>query len=114
MSNPFDDLMGQAKKMQEQMQEKVKKMQDDLVNAEVTGESGAGLVQVVMNGRHDVKKVSLDDSLLSEDKVILEDLLAAAVNDAVRKVEAVNKDKLGGMAPGMNIPDEFNPFKSSK
>ena len=114
MSNPFDDLMGQAKKMQEQMQDKVKKMQDDLVNAEVTGESGAGLVQVVMNGRHDVKKVNVDESLLKEDKVILEDLLAAAVNDAVRKVEVANKDKLVGMAPGMNFPDGFNPFKSSK
>ena len=114
MSNPFDDLMGQAKKMQEQMQDKVKKMQNELVNAEVKGESGAGLVQVLMNGRHDVKKVSIDESLLSEDKSILEDLLAAAVNDAVRKVEAVNKDTLGGFSPGINIPDAFNPFKNSK
>ncbi|MBL4607355.1 MAG: YbaB/EbfC family nucleoid-associated protein [Pseudomonadales bacterium] len=108
--------MGQAKKMQEQMQEKVKKMQDDLVNVEVTGESGAGLVQVVMNGRHDVKGVSIDSSLLSEDKTILEDLLAAAVNDAVRKVEIENKDKVVGMVPGMNMnfPDGFNPFKTPK
>ncbi|MBV1872507.1 MAG: YbaB/EbfC family nucleoid-associated protein [Gammaproteobacteria bacterium] len=114
MTNPFDDLMGQAKKMQEQMQGKVKKMQDDLVNTEHKGESGAGMVQVVMNGRHDVKSVSIDASLMTEDKVMLEELFAAAVNDAVRKVETANKDKLVGMAPGMSFPDGLNPFKTSK
>ncbi|RLT99298.1 YbaB/EbfC family nucleoid-associated protein [Ketobacter sp.] len=107
MSGPFGDLMKQAQEMQERMQ----KMQEELANAEVTGESGAGMVKVVMTGRHDVKRVSIDDSLLSEDKEILEDLLAAAVNDAVRRVEQANKDKLGGLAAGIELPPGFKfPF----
>ena len=110
MTNPFGDIMGQAKKMQEQMQEKMKKMQDELANVEITGESGAGLISVVMNGRHDVKKVNIDDSLLKEDKVVLEDLIAAAVNDAVRKVEASNKGKLSNLTPGFEFPEGFKPF----
>ena len=101
------DLMKQAKQMQDNMQ----KMQEDLANAEVTGESGAGLVKVTMNGRHDVRAVSIDASLMAEDKEILEDLLAAAVNDAVRRVEEANKEKLGGLAAGLNLPDGFKmPF----
>lgn len=100
MTPNLDDLMKQAQKIQEQMQQK----QQDLANAEVTGESGAGLVKVVMTGRHDVKKVTLDDSLLQEDKEIVEDLLAAAVNDAVRKVESSNRDALSDLTAGMNIP----------
>lgn len=113
MNNPFDDLFGKAKKMQEQMQDKVKKMQDELHNAQVTGESGAGLVRVTMNGRHDVVRVHIESSLLKEDKGVLEDLLAAAVNDAVHKVEENNKTNLAKLAPGfnLNIPDDFNPFK---
>ena len=110
MTSPFGDIMGQAKKMQEQMQEKMKKMQDELANVEITGESGAGLISVVMNGRHDVKKVNIDDSLLKEDKVVLEDLIAAAVNDAVRKVEASNKGKLSDLTPGFEFPEGFKPF----
>lgn len=112
MSNPFDDLVGKAKKIQEEMQEKVKKIQDGLLNTQVTGESGAGLVQVVMNGRHDVIRVSFDNSLMKEDKIILEDLVAAAINDAVRKVDVANKEKLASVAPGinMNFPDGFKPF----
>jgi len=101
------DIMKQAQAMQENM----KKMQADLAKLEVTGESGAGLVKVKMNGRHDVKKVTLDDSLLKEDKEMLEDLLAAAVNDAVRKVEESSKDKMGGLASGLNLPEGFKfPF----
>ena len=73
------------------MQEKMQTMQDQAANAEVTGEAGAGLVKVVMTGRHDVRSVSIDPSLLDESKEFLEDLLAAAVNDAVRKVEANSK-----------------------
>lgn len=107
MSGPFGDLMKQAQEMQERMQ----KMQEEIANAEVTGESGAGLVKVVMTGRHDVKRVSIDDSLLSEEKEVLEDLLAAAVNDAVRRVEQANKDKLGGLASGIELPPGFKfPF----
>ncbi|MNL80658.1 Nucleoid-associated protein [compost metagenome] len=77
----------------------------------MTGQSGAGLVSVVMTGRHDVKRVSLDDSLMQEDKEILEDLIAAAVNDAVRKIEQNNQDKMAGMTAGMQLPPGFKmPF----
>ena len=80
----INELMKQA----QQMQGKMAEMQEQAANVEVTGESGAGMVKVTMTGRHDVRKVTLDPSLLQEDKEFLEDLLAAAVNDAVRKVEA--------------------------
>ncbi|PIE43089.1 MAG: YbaB/EbfC family nucleoid-associated protein [Gammaproteobacteria bacterium] len=98
------DIMKQAQKMQEQLQ----KAQEELAHAEVTGESGAGLVQVVMNGRHDVKKVKIDSTVMAEDKEMLEDLLAAAVNDAVRKIESTHKNKMAGFASGMGIPPGFN------
>ena len=94
------NLMKQAQKMQEDMQ----KMQEELANAEVLGESGAGLVKVVMTGRHDVRKVDIDPGLLEEDIEMLEDLLAAAVNDAVRKVEQNSKEKMGDLTSGMNLP----------
>lgn len=101
------DLMKQAQEMQANMQ----KMQEELANAEVQGESGAGLVKVVMTGRHDVKSVVIDPSLMTEDKEILEDLLAAAVNDAVRKVEANTKNKMGDLTAGMQMPPGFKmPF----
>ncbi|CAI8318131.1 MAG: Nucleoid-associated protein YbaB [Cellvibrionales bacterium UBA7375] len=103
----IDKLMKQASKMQEKMQS----MQDEAANAEVTGEAGAGLVKVVMTGRHDVRSVTIDPSLLDESKEFLEDLLAAAVNDAVRKVEAKNKDAMGSLAGGVNLPSGFKlPF----
>ncbi|KZZ41892.1 MAG: YbaB/EbfC family nucleoid-associated protein [Saccharospirillaceae bacterium] len=94
------NLMKQAQKMQEQMQE----AQAKLAEAEVTGESGAGLVKVTMNGRHDVKRVELDDSVMEEDKEMLEDLLAAAVNDAVRKIEANSQEQMSKMTAGMGLP----------
>ncbi len=100
MKGGMGGLMKQAQKMQEKMQ----KAQEELANAETTGESGGGLVTVVMTGRHDVKSVSLDDSLMEEDKEIIEDLLAAAVNDAVRKIEAVSSEKMGSMTQGMGLP----------
>lgn len=101
------DLMKQAQKMQEQL----KKQQEEMANSEVIGESGAGMVKVVMTGRHDVKKVEIEDSLLSEDKEILEDLIAAAVNDAVRKVEDKTKNSMSGLAEGMGLPAGFKmPF----
>ena len=107
MKGGMGNLMKQAQKMQEQLQQ----AQEKLADAEVTGESGAGLVKVTMNGRHDVRKVDIDPSLLSEDKEILEDLLAAAVNDAVRRVEANQKDKMSGMMSGMGMPPGFKmPF----
>lgn len=106
----MQQLMQQAQRMQEQMQKSMQKAQEELASLELVGESGAGLVKVTMNGQHDVKRVSIDDSLLSEDKEILEDLLAAAVNDAVRKVEARSKETMGaataglGLPPGMKLP----------
>ncbi len=101
------NLMKQAQKMQEDMQ----KAQEELANAEVTGESGAGLVKITMTGRHDVKRVEIDDSLMTEDKEMLEDLMAAAVNDAVRKVEENSKDKMGDLTSGMALPPGFKmPF----
>jgi DNA-binding YbaB/EbfC family protein len=102
----IQDLMKQAQEMQAKMQE----AQENLASAEVEGQSGAGMVTVVMTGRHDVKRVSIDDSLLSEDKEMLEDLLAAAVNDAVRKVEESNKGAMADMTAGLNIPGFKMPF----
>jgi len=103
----LNELMKQARQMQEQMQ----KAQEEIANMVVEGESGAGLVQVSMNGRHDVKAVKLADTLLQEDKEVVEDLIAAAVNDAVRKLEDKNKNAMGDMASGFNMPDGFKfPF----
>ncbi|WP_100640516.1 YbaB/EbfC family nucleoid-associated protein [Marinobacter salexigens] len=107
MLNDMGGLMKKAQKMQEEMQ----KAQEEAAKAEITGESGAGLVKVTMNGRHDVRKVEIDPSLMSEEKDILEDLLAAAVNDAVRRVEANQKDAMSGMMSGMGMPPGFKmPF----
>lgn len=103
--------LGQLMKQAQQMQEQMQKAQEEIANATVIGESGAGLVKVIMNGRHDVKKVEIDPDVLTEDKEMLEDLLAAAVNDAVRKIEAKNKDRLSNMAAGMGMPEGFKmPF----
>lgn len=103
----LNDIMKQAQQMQESMQ----KAQQELAEKEVQGESGAGLVKVTMNGRHDVRKVFIDQDLLSEDKEILEDLIAAAVNDAVRKVEANNQEAMSGLASGLQMPPGFKmPF----
>jgi DNA-binding YbaB/EbfC family protein len=103
----FAGLMQQAKKMQEQMQ----KAQEELAQMECTGEAGAGLVKVVMNGKHEIKNVDLDASLLQEDKEIVEDLVAAAMNDAVKKVAENNKNQLSGMTAGLNLPEGFKfPF----
>lgn len=107
MKGGFGDLMKQA----QEMQEKVKKLQDEIAGTEVTGESGAGLVSVTMNGRHDVKRVQIDDSLMTEDKEILEDLIAAAVNDAVRRLEETQKSKMSELTAGMPLPPGFKfPF----
>ncbi len=103
----INDLMQQAQKMQADMQ----KAQEELAQKEVTGEAGAGLVRVTMTGRHDVKQVRIDDSVLSESREVLEDLLAAAVNDAVRRVEAQNRESMAGLTSGMNLPPGFKlPF----
>ena len=107
MKNQLAGLMKQA----QQMQENMKKAQEELARIEVEGQSGAGLVKVVMTCRHDVKRVSIDKSLLGEDKDMLEDLLAAAINDAVRRVESTTQEKMSGLTMGMPMPPGFKlPF----
>ena len=103
----FNEIMSQAKQMQEQF----KKAQQDLAKITVLGESGAGLVKIKINGRHDVLDVDLSKSLMQEDKEIVEDLIAAAINDAVRKLEEKNKETLCSVAGGLNLPQGFKfPF----
>lgn len=95
------DIMKQAQAMQGEMQ----KAQEELASLEVTGESGGGMVRITMTGRHEARSVSIDDSLLGDDRDMLEDLIAAAINDASRKVEAQTKDRMAGMLPaGMKMP----------
>ena len=102
------NLMKQAQAMQDRMQ----KMQEELAQMEVVGESGAGLVKVTMTGSHSVRRVAIDPSLISDDdQEMLEDLIAAAFNDAVRRVEEQNKSKMGELTGGMQPPPGFKmPF----
>jgi DNA-binding YbaB/EbfC family protein len=100
MKNQLAGLMKQAQAMQDNM----KKAQEEIAALEVEGQAGGGLVKVVMTGRHDVKRVTIDPTLLAEDKDMLEDLVAAAVNDAVRKVEAAAQEKMAGVAGGLGLP----------
>ena len=107
MKGGLGKLMKQAQEMQANMQ----KAQEELANMEVTGQAGGGMVSVVMTGRHDVKRVNIDDSLMGDDKEMLEDLLAAAVNDAVRQIESTSSEKMSGMTAGLNLPGGFKmPF----
>ena len=103
MKGGLGDLMKQA----QQMQENMKKMQEQLATVEIEGQSGAGMVKVTMTCRHNVKRVSIDPSLVGEDKEMLEDLITAAMNDAVRKVETAIQEKMGGLAAGMGLPAGF-------
>jgi len=103
--------LGDIMKQAQQMQEKMQQAQQEVANVEVHGESGAGMVKVTMTGRHDVKSINIDPSLLTEDKDILEDLIAAAVNDAVRKVEQETKDMMSSVTNGIPLPPGFKmPF----
>lgn len=105
--NQINDLMKQA----QQMQQKMQAAQAEVAQLEVTGESGAGLVKVTMTGRHDVKRVQIDPSLVDDDLEILEDLIAAAVNDAVREADAASQDKMANVTAGMPLPPGFKmPF----
>ncbi len=107
MKNQLAGLMKQA----QQMQENMKKAQDELALTEVEGQAGAGLVKIVMTCRHDVKRVSIDPSLLGEDRDMLEDLVAAAMNDAVRRAEATTQERMSGLAAGLPLPPGFKlPF----
>ncbi|MEE2983358.1 MAG: YbaB/EbfC family nucleoid-associated protein [Pseudomonadota bacterium] len=100
MKGALGNLMKQAQKMQEEVQ----RVQEEIANAEVVGESGGGLVRVIMNGRHDVKSVTIDPDLINDEKTMIEDLMAAAVNDANRRVEVLSKEKLAGVTAGIDLP----------
>lgn len=100
----FKGGMGNIMKQAQAMQEKMQKVQAEIANMEVTGESGAGLVKITMTGSHNVRRVEIDDSLLSDDKEMLEDLVAAALNDAVRRVEDNNKEQMAKVTGGMQLP----------
>ena len=105
--NQLAGLMKQAQAMQDNL----KRAQEELARIEVEGQAGAGLVKVTMTCRHDVKRVTIDPSLLGEDKDMLEDLGAAAVNDAVRRVEATTQEKMSGLTGGLPLPPGFKmPF----
>lgn len=108
MKGGLGNIMKQAQAMQENMQ----KAQEELAAMQVTGESGGGMVKLVMTCRHDVKSVEIDPELMGdvEDKEILEDLVAAAMNDAVRKVEKTTQEKMAGLTGGLNIPGMKMPF----
>lgn len=99
MKGGIAGLMKQA----QQMQENMKKMQEQLASVEVEGQSGAGMVKVLMTCKYDVRRVTIDDSVM-DDKEMLEDLLAAAVNDAVRRVETTTQEKMAGFTAGLNLP----------
>jgi DNA-binding YbaB/EbfC family protein len=100
MKGGLGNLMKQAQKMQEDMQ----KAQEEIKLIEVEGQSGGGLVKVTMMGSHEVKRIAIDDSLIGDDKDMLEDLIAAAMNDAVHNLEATTKDKYAGLTSGMSLP----------
>jgi DNA-binding YbaB/EbfC family protein len=93
------------------MQDNMKKMQDQLASVEVEGQAGAGMVKITMNCQYGVRRVSIDDSLHKDDKDMLEDLVAAAMNDAVRRVESTRQEKMSGMTAGLPLPPGFKmPF----
>ncbi|MGI9336264.1 MAG: YbaB/EbfC family nucleoid-associated protein [Gammaproteobacteria bacterium] len=96
--------LGNIMKQAQEMQENLQRAQEQLASMEIAGEAGGGMVSVIMTGRHDVRRVTIDPALMSDDKEMLEDLIAAAVNDAVRKVEAASQDKMQGLAAGLNLP----------
>jgi hypothetical protein len=100
MKGGLGNLMKQAQEMQANMQ----KAQEKLADMEVTGESGGGLVKVTMTGRHEVRRVVIDDSLMADDKDMLEDLVAAAINDATHKVESTTQEQMSSLTDGMNLP----------
>ena len=103
--------MGNLMKQAQQMQERMQKMQEQLAQMEVVGEAGAGMVKVTMAGSHSVRRIEIDPSLMEDDKEMLEDLLAAAFNDAVRRGEAVSKERMAGFTAGLNLPPGFKlPF----
>ena len=106
MTGGLGDIMKQAQAMQETMQ----KAQQELAHTEVCGQSGGGLVTVTMTCRYDVRKIEIAPALMEDDREVLEDLVAAGINDAVRKIEQVTQEKMGGLTSGLNIPGLKLPF----
>ena len=106
MKGGLGNIMKQAQAMQENM----RKAQEELAKIEVTGNAGGGLVSVIMTCRHDVRRVQIDASLMQDEKEVLEDLIAAAVNDAVRKIEKTTQERMAGLTAGLNIPGLNLPF----
>ncbi len=107
MRGGIGNMMKQVQKMQDDMQ----KAQEQLALEEIEAESGGGMVKVVMNGQHEVKRISIDDSLMGDDKEMLEDLVAAAMNAAVQKVAAKTKESMSGLTSGLGLPPGFKlPF----
>ncbi len=107
MKGGLSGLMKQAQQLQANMQ----KAQEELACMEVTGQAGGGMVSVVMSGRHEVRRVTLDPKLMGDDREMLEDLLAAAVNDAVNKIEALMRERFSGLTAGMALPGDMKlPF----
>jgi len=104
MKGPLAQLMQQAQKMQENM----KRIQDEIAAMEITGESGAGMVKITLNGRHEARRVEIAKDALGEDKEFLEDLIAAAINDAAQKLDAASKAKMAAVSGGMNLPPGMN------
>jgi DNA-binding YbaB/EbfC family protein len=100
MKGGIGNLMKQAQKMQADLQ----RAQEEIARAEVTGESGGGLVKVTMNGRHEVRRVQIDPSLVGDDREMLEDLVAAACNDAAHRVEQMMQERMSGLTAGMGLP----------
>lgn len=100
MKGGLGNLMKQAQQMQANMQ----KAQEEIASMEMTGEAGGGLVKVTMTGRHEARRVSIDDSLVGDDKEMLEDLVAAAINDAAHKIDAATQERMSGMTAGLNLP----------
>ena len=107
MKGGIGNLMKQAQQMQANLQ----KVQEELASMEVTGQAGGGMVSVLMNGRHEVRRVTIDDSLMGDDKEMLEDLVAAAVNDAVHKLESTTQERMAEVTSGLGLPPGFKlPF----
>ncbi len=102
--------LGDLFKQAQQVQQKVEAMQAEIATLEVTGESGAGLVKVVLNGAHEVKRVRIDPAVLDEGREVLEDLIAAAFNDGARRVESARNEKMSGLAGGFGLPLDKLPF----
>jgi len=107
----FKGGMGNIMKQAQQMQDKMQKAQEEIAGMEVTGEAGAGMVKVTMLGNHNVRRVEVDESLMEDDKEMIEDLVAAAINDAVRRVQEASKERMADVTGGMQMPPGFKmPF----